>query len=105
MSHTAFAEERDIFLDFHQKNNPEKNLEVNRAPMRLPIEVVYYSDTNIIVVMGDESLDAEVFLINTNNNIEDYSSSLNTTFLVSISGNYIIKIQGNEWYAEGEIEI
>ena len=35
----------------------------------------------------------------------NYSSSLNAVFTVLTSGTYIIEIQGDGWYAEGEIEV
>lgn len=46
MAHVAFAEQRGVFMEFHRKSNPEKNMEVNRAPMHLPIKVVYDSDAH-----------------------------------------------------------
>lgn len=39
MNYTAFAEQRGIFMDFHGDINPKKDTEVNRTPMKLPIEV------------------------------------------------------------------
>ena len=33
MAHTAFAEQRGVFMEFHRKINPGKNMQVNRAPM------------------------------------------------------------------------
>ena len=105
MAHTAFAEQRPVFMEFHRKSIPEKHMEVNRAPMRLPIEVVYDSNTHEIKVMGGASMDAEVFLCDANNILIDYSSSLNTVFTVLTSGIYFIQIQGDGWYAEGEVEV
>lgn len=105
MAHTAFAEQQGVFMQFHRRINPEKNMSVNRAPIRLPIEVVYDSDTHKIEVIGDESMDAEVFLYNSNGALENSSSSLNTEFTVLTPGIYIIQIQGDGWYAEGEIEV
>jgi len=40
MNYTAFAEQRGIFMDFHGDINPKKDMEVNRTPMKLPIEVI-----------------------------------------------------------------
>lgn len=62
MAHTAFAEQRGVFMEFHRKINPGKNMQVNRAPMRMPIEVVYDSDTHNIKVTGEKGIEAEVFL-------------------------------------------
>ena len=105
MALTAFAEQQGVFMQFHRKINPENSRDVNRAPMRLPIDVVYDSDMHKIEVTGEESIEAEVFLYNTNGSLENYSSSLNTDFTVLNSGIYTIQIQGNGWYAEGEIEV
>ena len=101
----AFAEQRGVFMEFHRKINPGKNMQVNRAPMRLPIEVVYDTDTHKIQVIGDELTEAEVFLYNADGTLESSSSKLNTDFTGLTSGTYSILIQGKEWYAEGEIEI
>lgn len=62
MAHTALAEQRGVFMEFHRKINPGKNMQVNRAPMRMPIEVVYDSDTHNIKVIGSNDIEAEVFL-------------------------------------------
>ena len=105
MALTAFAEQQGVFMQFHRKINPENSRDVNRARMRLPIDVVYDSDMHKIEVTGEESIEAEVFLYNTNGSLENYSSSLNTDFTVLNSGIYTIQIQGNGWYAEGEIEV
>lgn len=102
---TAFAEQRGVFMDFHRKINPGKNMQVNRAPMRLPIEVVYDSDTHNIKVTGEKGIEAEVFLYNVNGTLESHSSTLNAEFSVLESDTYTILIQGDGWYAEGEIEM
>jgi len=62
-------------------------------------------DTHKINIVRNESLEAEVFFYNTNGTLEGYSSTLNTDFTVLTSGIYIIQIQGEGWYAEGEIEV
>ncbi|MGN0225683.1 MAG: hypothetical protein ACI4A7_06350 [Prevotella sp.] len=103
--YAAFAEQQGVFMQFHRKQNSENCSDVNRTSMRLPIEVVYDSYTHKIKVIGDESMEAEVFLYDANGSLENYSSSLNTDFTVLNSGIYTIQIQGNGWYAEGEIEV
>ena len=102
---TAFAEQRGVFMEFHRKINPGKNMQVNRAPMRLPIEVVYDTDSHKIQVIGDEFTEAEVFLYNADGTLESRSSKLNTDFTGLTYGTYSILIQGKEWYAEGIIEM
>lgn len=105
MAHTAFAEQRGVLMEIHYSSIPGKNMSVNRAPMRMPIEVIYDTDTHKIEVIGSESLEAEVFLYNANGTLEGYSSTLNTEFTVLIPGTYIIQIQGDGWYAEGEVKM
>lgn len=105
MAHTAFAEQRGVFMEFHRKINPGKNMQVNRAPMRMLIEVVYDSDTHNIKVTGDTDIEAEVFLYDANGALESHSSTLNAEFYVLASDTYTILIQGEGWDAEGEIEI
>lgn len=53
MNYTAFAEQRGIFMDFHGDINPKKDMEVNRTPMKLPIEVIYDSDVHTIKEVED----------------------------------------------------
>ena len=105
MAHTAFAEQRGVFMEFHRKINPGKNMQVNRAPMRMPIEVFYDSDTHNVKVTGDKGIEAEVFLYDANGTLESHSSTLNAEFSVLESDTYTILIQGEGWYAEGEIQM
>ena len=105
MTHTVFAEQCGVLMEFHRKINPEKNMEVNRSSMFPPIEVVYDSDTHKINIIGDVSIEAEVFLYNADGTLENYSTILNTDFTILSSGTYIIQIQGDDWYAEGKIEV
>ena len=42
---------------------------------------------------------------NINGTLESYSPILNTDFTVLNLGTYSIQIQGDGWYAEGEVEI
>ena len=102
---TAFAERRGVFMEFHRKINPGKNMEVNRSQMCLPIKVIYDTDTHEIQVIGDELIEAEVFLYNADGTLERISSRLNTDFTGMPYGTYYILIQGKGWYAEGLIEI
>ncbi len=104
LSHYSFAEQRDVFLEFHKKNNSGNN-GINRAPIRLPIQVSYDSDTNVVEVSGNETLEGEVFLYTINGTLDAYSSTLNTTFSIQNPNTYVIIIQGNGWYAEGEIDV
>ena len=103
MAFAASAAENGVFMEFHRMSNPGKHTQVNRAPMHLPIEVTYDTDAQTIKIVGDESIDAEVFIYNSVGDVVDYSVYLNTTLSISTSGIHIIYIQGDGWYAEGKI--
>ena len=105
MPHTAVADQQDIPLEYNQKSNPNKNGTVNRAPMHLPIDVFYDSDTHTIIVIGSDSLNAEVYVHDSTGTRVFHSASLNTNYTFSTPGTYTIQIQGDGWYAEGEIEV
>lgn len=106
MAFAAMAAENGVFMEFHRMSKPGKHTQVNRAPMRLPIiEVTYDTDAKTVQVIGDESIDAEVFIYNSVGDLVDYSAYLNTTLSVATSGIYTICIQGNGWYAEGKISV
>lgn len=105
MNYTAFAEQRAIIMDLHGDINPKKDTEVNRTPMQLPIKVIYDSDMHKIEVIGNGSLEAEVFLYNINGTLEGYSPILDTDFTVLARGTYVIRIQGDKWYAKGEVNM
>lgn len=102
----ANASKSGVFMNFYKTGHTDQSTAVRRSPMQNPfIEVIYDSDTHKIEITGDESMQAEVFLYNSNGTLDNYSSSLNIEFTVLTSGTYIILIQGDGWYAEGEIEV
>ena len=105
LTHTTFAEQQGVFLRFYRKNKAENTRDVNRSRMLLPIEVIYDSDTHKISVIGNDTMEAEVFLYSADGALENYSSTLNTDFTVLAPGTYTILIQGDGWNAEGEVEV
>lgn len=104
-AHSAMADQLPVFLEYHRKITPEKNTDVNRSLAVCPIGVYYDSITRKIETVGDEYVEAEIFLYDADGTIIEHSSSINTEFTVSASGAYIILTQGNGWYAEGKIEV
>ena len=101
----ASAEGYGVFMEINMRNRPDKYLKVNRAPMRISLEVVFDPETKCVTVTGAESMDAEVFLYNASGQIEDYSSSLNSNLMVTSDGYHKLQIEGEDWTAEGVIEI
>lgn len=64
MVHTVLAEECGVFMEFFLRMNPEKDMAVNRAPMRLPVYVAYDTDTHKVKVVGRGAMEGKVFLYN-----------------------------------------
>lgn len=105
LTQATFAEQSDIFLEFHRKSDIGKDTEINRSKFFVPIDVLYDSDTHTIIVIGSESLNAEVYVHDSTGTQVFYSASLNTNYTFSTPGTYTIQIQGDGWYAKGEIEV
>lgn len=99
---SAFADKEEIIITKHEKNpNPSKE---ERAPMRIPLRVVYDTDTHIMEVTGPETMAAEVFVYNAEGTIVSYSPVLNSTLNIPDDpGTYTIFIQSDSWYADGEM--
>lgn len=101
------AAKEDVYMTTYQKSHVDKNVTVRRSPMQLPIEVVFDSETRQIEISCNDDLDAQVYLCDENGNILDYSTCLNTVLNVpdNYSGVLIIRIEGEDWIATGEIII
>ncbi|MBD5190201.1 MAG: hypothetical protein HDS95_07990 [Bacteroidales bacterium] len=99
---SCFAEKTNIQLDPLPKKDPE--LKSPRAPMRLPIDVVFDNETMTIQVSCVSNLEGEVFLYNASNELEDYSPCLNAILTLSNSNYHTILIEGDGWSATGVIE-
>lgn len=99
----ALAEQHGVFMEYHRKSKPGSQTQVNRAPMRLFIDVIYDTEERRVLISSEEFFDADVYLLNPNGQIEDYSSILNCEFDIT-TGLHIIRIEGDGWYAEGTID-
>ena len=105
MSNNVFAEESDILMEFYRKSNPDRGLEINRAPMRnIPIDVYYNDDSHTINIYCDSAILGEVYLYLDESQV-DYSSDINTSFQVAATGLYKIEIIGETWTAIGYIQL
>lgn len=99
----AMAEGEKIPIIINKKDDSHLTNRPDRALMRIPVEVFYDSDTRVVEVVGSESIEAEVFLYNANNMLENYSPALNAEFNVVAPGEYIVFIQSDNWSATGSI--
>lgn len=75
----------------------------HRAPMRVPIEVVYDSNTQIIEVSTDSELEGEACLYH-DGTVIDSASQINTTFQLPYEvGEYTVVITNDSWEAIAEL--
>lgn len=76
----------------------------NRAPAILPVEIVYNTETAVLRISSWDETGAEVYLIDANGDVENYSPTLACELTVPSSGVHTIYIQGDGWYASTEFE-
>lgn len=101
----SLAEQKPIIVTTHNKDLPNKNTDVNRAPARIPdIEVTYDSDARSISTSCSSAIEAEVMLYDAAGNLESYSPSLCTTIPVLTEGIHTLRIEAPTWYAEGIVD-
>ncbi|MCD8385392.1 MAG: hypothetical protein LUD17_00720 [Bacteroidales bacterium] len=102
----ADSDPTPINLELHTRGNTNTETP-HRIPMRIDLSVSYDSDSHILTVEGDESLDCEVSLWNSADLMVDYSSAVPASFDLSglPSGTYTVIIENDSWEALGAIEI
>lgn len=107
MAFTISAEEKSVFIKIDRKDDSSKHTQVDRAPMRLPIDVVYDTDNLTITVSGDDTLEADVSLADETGTVIDLSPSVNTTLNIpdGYSGIIVICIESADWIGIGKIEV
>lgn len=90
-----------VILQIKKKGFPG---EIHRLPMNLDIEVVYFSETKTISI-NSYDITAEVSLYH-NGILVDFCSSIPTSFSLPYkNGLYTIEIVGDNWIAEGSLEL
>lgn len=101
----ASAEKDGILMTIYKKGHVDKSTTVHRAPLRLPIEVVYDSDAQTICVYTDSNLEGEVCLYHDGTPI-DSSTEINVTFSLPFTyGEYTVMISGDWWEATAVLEL
>lgn len=105
MTFQGFATKNDVYMTVRKTNHKEQSSTVHRAPMMLPIEVLYDNETHQVEVVGDEELPAQVFLCDQNGNTLGYSPCINTVLDVpsDYNGILIIRVESEEWIATGNL--
>lgn len=92
-----------INLEGHQ-TNIKPNQRPHRAPMHICVDAYYDELSSTITVNYDGEASGEVFLYH-NGVLIERSSDINTTFIITESGNYAIEINTEYWTATGSIDI
>ncbi len=100
---SALAEKHGIFMEYHRKSKPGTQTQVPRVPMKLPIDIIYDTEANLVEIVADDTIDANVYVYNCSGAVVYYSSSVNTEFSIAPNECYTIIIDGEGWYAEGVI--
>ena len=103
----ASASKTEVYMEYRKSGRSTQSTTVRRAPMQLPIEVVFDSENRQVEISCNDDLEAQVYLCEENGNILDYSSCLNSVLNVpdNYSGVLIIRIESDDWIATGEIII
>lgn len=94
---------KELSLKFRSKGTSGAKGHIERAPIRLPIDVYYDYDTGIIEVAGDDTIEADVTLCDETGAALDYSPVINATFTVEGLNPAYVLIEGENWYATAEL--
>ena len=97
------AEEKPVPKPIKKETPPGTN-QGNRAPAILPVEIVYNTETSVIRITSWGDIEGEVYILNSNEEVENYSPTLACELTVPSSGVHSIYIQGDGWYASTEFE-
>lgn len=75
------------------------------SPFMAPIDIFYYPASQSVEVVADDSLEGDVTLEH-NGVVVDYSTSINTTFVLPYStGTYTVTVTTENWTAYGELTL
>lgn len=102
---SALAEAERVPVNFGKNGNSNSNKEWSRAPVHINVIVEYDDDTHTIIVLGEDGIDAEVYLYDSNGIIMDYSPVVNTIFYITMSGDYTISFVSENWSGEGSVSV
>ncbi len=101
----SFAEDKPVGTDFRGrgKGGGGGSGSIGRAPLHLPIEVMFDDATGILKVTAPEDLEGSVYVYSVSGALEGYSPTLNATFTLTTPGLHVISLQGENWIGEGKI--
>lgn len=100
----GMAEKKRIPMKIQRQERPKQENGPNRVPKHSPVEVLYDTESMTVTVVGDTETEAEVYLLTESGEIEDFSTTLNTSFTLTSSGIHVVHIKTPVWIGEGVIE-
>lgn len=79
---------------------------VDRAPEKpVSIELEYDDETGLLTMSSSSTVDATVYIINSDGEVEATGFGLNGTYLIINPGWYTLAIEGEGWSAETEFQL
>lgn len=101
----AMATDVNIPIKGGGKEKEKDGKVIQRAPINLPIEVIYNTETLTVQVTSlSADIDGEVYIYNAFDELEDYSPTLNCILTVTESDYHTIVIDSENWTGYGVIE-
>ena len=98
----AYAGQKKLQIKYVQKKN--KDLVAHRSPLVLPIDIYFEVESLSVEVVGPAELEAEVYVYDAFDTLEDYSPCLNTVLSVTESPYHTIVIENDSWTGTAVIE-
>ncbi|MDE6717457.1 MAG: hypothetical protein K2J70_04610 [Muribaculaceae bacterium] len=96
---SVLANQTNIRIKYQPKKTETQTS--HRAPLNLPIEVLYDSDTLTVTIISALETEAEVYIYNASGELEDSSPCLNTVLTIGESEYHTILIESQDWSARG----
>lgn len=106
ISFMSNAAQENAYLKYY-KGTHSKNTTVLRSPQQPSIDVIYDNEARQILVSGEDDIEAQVFLCDTDGTLLDYSTTINAKFDVpeKWTNMLIIRIEAEDWIAIGEVPL
>ncbi len=79
ISFMSNAAQENVYLKYY-KGTHSKNTTVLRSPQQPSIDVIYDNEARQILVSGEDDIEAQVFLCDTDGTLLDYSTTINAKF-------------------------
>ncbi len=100
--YTGATERTKNHVPLHKSGTTDIDMERERTPIKVPIEVLYDSETNVIEIWCDnDNIQAEVYIYNNHGSLEFHSFYMNIVIPLISYGDHYIVLRGDGWEATG----